>query len=120
MIKVRTIIGYGSPNKRNSYSAHGAALGSDEVKATRDSEAGTPPFEIPEDALSHFRKAVDRVLKLSKNGRQLLMLIKQPILRKLHTDAPLPANFLKVGIKFCRHTSRKIRQIRLEIILENV
>ena len=61
MIKVRTIIGYGSPNKRNSYSAHGAALGGDEVKATRDFlKWEHAPFEIPEDALSHFRKAVDR------------------------------------------------------------
>jgi transketolase len=61
MIKVRTIIGFGSPNKRNSYSAHGAALGSDEVQATRDFlKWEYAPFEIPNDALSHFRKAVDR------------------------------------------------------------
>ncbi len=35
MIKVRTIIGYGSPNKRDTHGVHGAALGGEEVAATR-------------------------------------------------------------------------------------
>lgn len=36
MIKVSTLIGYGSPNKVNSYAAHGAPLGADETKLTRE------------------------------------------------------------------------------------
>ncbi|MGQ4647482.1 transketolase [Lyngbya aestuarii] len=61
LIKVTTIIGYGSPNKANSHDVHGAALGGDEVKATRENMGWKyPEFEVPEDALSHFRKAVDR------------------------------------------------------------
>ena len=35
LIKVRTTIGYGSPNKQNTAGVHGAALGGDEVTATR-------------------------------------------------------------------------------------
>nr|CAD1821689.1 unnamed protein product [Ananas comosus var. bracteatus] len=35
LIKVTTTIGYGSPNKANSYSVHGSALGAKEVDATR-------------------------------------------------------------------------------------
>ncbi|MDX2214043.1 MAG: transketolase [Oculatellaceae cyanobacterium bins.114] len=61
MIKVTTTIGYGSPNKGGTADVHGAALGGDEVQATRSNlgwEYG--PFEIPEDALSHFRKAIER------------------------------------------------------------
>ncbi|MDY6785124.1 MAG: transketolase [Cyanobacteriota bacterium] len=61
MIKVTTTIGYGSPNKANTAGVHGAALGGDEVKATRDNlgwEHG--PFDVPEDALKQFRKAIDR------------------------------------------------------------
>lgn len=61
MIKVTTTIGYGSPNKANTAGAHGAPLGGDEIKLTRENlgwEHGD--FEVPEDALSHFRKAVDR------------------------------------------------------------
>lgn len=61
MIKVTTIIGYGAPNKQNTAGIHGAMLGADEVKSTRDNlgwEYG--PFELPADAVSHMRKAVDR------------------------------------------------------------
>jgi transketolase len=48
MIKVTTTIGFGSPNKANSYSVHGAALGSKEVDATRQN-LGWPyePFFVP-------------------------------------------------------------------------
>jgi transketolase len=61
LIKVTTIIGYGSPNKANSADAHGAALGPDEVKATREKLGWAyEPFVVPEDALNHFRKAVER------------------------------------------------------------
>ena len=60
-IKVTTLIGYGSPNKVNTYGVHGAALGKDEVKLTRENLGWNySEFEIPGDALAHFRKAVDR------------------------------------------------------------
>ncbi|MFB2934027.1 transketolase [Aerosakkonemataceae cyanobacterium BLCC-F154] len=61
MIKVTTTIGYGSPNKQNTAGVHGAALGSDEVKLTRDNLGWQyEPFVIPEDVLNHTRKAVQR------------------------------------------------------------
>ncbi|MGJ5676525.1 MAG: transketolase [Nostochopsis sp.] len=61
MIKVRTTIGYGSPNKANTAGVHGAALGGDEVTATRNNLGWEhEPFNIPGDALKHFRKAVER------------------------------------------------------------
>ena len=61
LIKVRTTIGYGSPNKANTHGVHGAALGGDEVKATREHLGWKyEPFEVPEDVLNHFRKAVER------------------------------------------------------------
>eukprot|EP00250_Pteridium_aquilinum_P007741 c17402_g1_i1 orf=262-2490(+) len=55
LIKVTTTIGYGSPNKANSYSVHGSALGSKEVDATRQN-LGWPyePFFVPEDVKSHW------------------------------------------------------------------
>lgn len=60
-IKITTLIGYGSPNKVNTYGVHGSALGKDEVKLTRENLGWSyPEFEIPQDALAHFRKAVDR------------------------------------------------------------
>jgi transketolase len=61
LIKVTTTIGYGSPNKSGTAGVHGAALGGDEVTLTRK-ELGWDyePFVVPDDALAHFRKAVDR------------------------------------------------------------
>ncbi|NBO32304.1 MAG: transketolase, partial [Cyanobacteria bacterium WB6_1B_304] len=59
MIKVTTTIGYGSPNKANTAGVHGAALGGDEVKLTREKLGWTfAPFDVPQDALHHLRKAV--------------------------------------------------------------
>lgn len=61
MIKVTTTIGYGSPKKAGTAGVHGAALGPDEVTATRENLGWDyEPFVIPEDALAHFRKAVER------------------------------------------------------------
>ncbi|WP_414576159.1 transketolase [Anabaena sp. CCY 9402-a] len=61
MIKVTTIIGYGSPNKSNTAGIHGAALGGDEVALTRKNLGWEhEPFVIPQDVLNHTRKAVER------------------------------------------------------------
>ncbi|KAL7258741.1 hypothetical protein ACSBR1_004776 [Camellia fascicularis] len=59
LIKVTTTIGYGSPNKANSYSVHGSALGAKEVDATRKN-LGWPyePFHVPEDVKKHWSRHV--------------------------------------------------------------
>jgi transketolase len=45
----KTVIGFGAPNKQGSADCHGAALGADEVAATRlNLNWGFAPFEIPE------------------------------------------------------------------------
>lgn len=62
LIRVRTIIGYGSPHKQNTSEVHGSPLGPDEVKATKENLGWPlePAFYIPGEALEHFRAAVDR------------------------------------------------------------
>ncbi|KAL0397767.1 UNVERIFIED_CONTAM: Transketolase, chloroplastic [Sesamum calycinum] len=57
LIKVTTTIGFGSPNKANSYSVHGSALGAKEVEATRKN-LGWPfePFHVPEDVKNHWSR----------------------------------------------------------------
>jgi transketolase len=59
---LRTHIAEGSPNKQDSSKAHGSPLGAEEVELTKKAY-GWPtlePFYIPDEALQHFREAVDR------------------------------------------------------------
>ena len=60
LICVRTIIGYGSPNKQGTFSAHGSPLGRDEVLAAKKNLGWPtePEFLIPDDAFEHLRRAV--------------------------------------------------------------
>ena len=62
LIQVRTHIGFGSPNKQDTAAAHGAPLGLEEVRLTKEALGWPvePPFYIPTDALEHFREAVVR------------------------------------------------------------
>ena len=66
LIILRTTIGYGSPGKAGSASAHGAPLGADEVEATKKN-LGYPslePFHVDEGARTHWAECVakgDRV-----------------------------------------------------------
>ena len=50
LICCRTVIGWGAPNKQGTEATHGAALGPDEVEATRQNIGWThAPFVIPQD-----------------------------------------------------------------------
>jgi transketolase len=64
LLVVTTTIGYGSPKKAGTSGVHGAALGGDEVAATRANLGWThEPFDVPADALARFRQAVDKGAK---------------------------------------------------------
>jgi len=58
LIKVRTKIGYGSPNKQGTSDAHGAPLGAEEVKLTRQNLdwPAEPTFHVPPEVYAHFAK----------------------------------------------------------------
>ncbi len=60
LIIVETTIGYGSPNKAGTEAVHGAPLGPEEVKLTKQNLGWPlePDFYIPEEVLQHFRQAV--------------------------------------------------------------
>src|SRR5689334_133844 len=61
LIRCRTIIGYGAPNKQGTAATHGAALGKDEVEAARK-ELGLDDeeFTVPDDVLTAWRTAGKR------------------------------------------------------------
>jgi transketolase len=60
IILVRTHIGYGSPHKQDTFEVHGSPLGEEEVRLTKQNLGWPldPTFYIPDEALSHFRKAI--------------------------------------------------------------
>lgn len=59
LIKVRSHIGYGSPNKQNSAAAHGSPLGKDEVRLVKEHFGFDPDqnFVIPDDVSAFYREA---------------------------------------------------------------
>jgi transketolase len=61
-IMVRTHLGHGSPHKQDTFEAHGAPLGAEEVKLTKQHLGWPldPAFYVPEEAIQHFRRAVER------------------------------------------------------------
>ena len=58
----RTVIGYGSPSKAGTASAHGEPLGEREIVLTRENLgwAYSEPFTVPQEAMDHFREAPKR------------------------------------------------------------
>jgi len=56
LILVRTHLGYGSPNKQDSFEAHGSPLGVEELRLTKQKLGWPeqPSFYIPEAAAAHF------------------------------------------------------------------
>ena len=68
LVAVRTSIGFGSPNRQDTAKAHGEPLGDEERRLTKEKLGWPqePTFYIPEEALSHFRKSVDKGLKLEQ------------------------------------------------------
>lgn len=65
LIIVRSVIGYGSPNKANSHGAHGSPLGEDEIKLTK-AVYGWPDekFLVPNEVTEYFAES------LGKRGSQ--------------------------------------------------
>jgi transketolase len=67
LILVRSIIGYGAPNKADSHDAHGAPLGAEEIRLTKRAY-GWPEdehFLVPDGVREHFADGV------GQRGRQL-------------------------------------------------
>jgi len=60
IIAVRTVIGFGSPNKAGSQKAHGAPLGPDEVRLTKEAYGWDPDrtFFVPDAAAALFSRAI--------------------------------------------------------------
>jgi transketolase len=73
LIKLRTHIGFGSPNKQDSAEAHGSPLGEEEVALTKARLGWDPAlsFHIPEEVLAHFRAARVKGSEAEEQWQQL-------------------------------------------------
>ncbi len=71
LIIIKTIIGYGSPNKGGTNEAHGSPLGVDEVRLVKDFY-GWPQedFYVPGEALEHFRESIERGAKFEADWNE--------------------------------------------------
>ncbi|WAA13505.1 transketolase [Fervidibacillus halotolerans] len=59
MIEVKTVIGYGSPNKAGTSSVHGAPLGKDELQLTKENYNWKyDEFHVPDEVYAQFKKYV--------------------------------------------------------------
>jgi transketolase len=86
LIVMRTHIAYGSPNKQDTAAAHGAPLGEDEIRLTKEN-LGWPAekkFHVPDRVLKAFRKSVDKGKKAEAAWQKKYMTYtkKQPELAK--------------------------------------
>ena len=72
LIIVRTHIGFGSPHKQDTAEAHGAPLGVDEVKLTKQNLGWptTDTFHVPPEALTHWRRVKERGAGLEAEWRK--------------------------------------------------
>lgn len=73
LIKVRSIIGYGSPNKHNSAAAHGSPLGKDELRLVKENFGFDPDkdFNVSKEVLDFYRKAGKRSAKKEEEWNEL-------------------------------------------------
>ncbi|MEQ8965545.1 MAG: transketolase [Azospirillaceae bacterium] len=61
LIRCRTKIGFGAPNKQGTASAHGSPLGAEEIAAAREALGWPhPPFEVPEPIRAAWKAAGQR------------------------------------------------------------
>lgn len=79
LIKVRTHIGYGSPNKADTARAHGSPLGEEEIKLVKKSFGFEPDrnFDIPDEVLNYYRKAGIRGIKKEQDWNELYKRYKE-------------------------------------------
>lgn len=60
LIEVRTIIGFGSPNKSGKSASHGSPLGKSETQLTKEAYgwSAEQEFHVPEEVYAHFRSVI--------------------------------------------------------------
>ena len=105
LLLCKTVIAFGSPNKAGTHEAHGAALGNDEVAATRKNIGWThAPFEIPQDIYAGWdAKEAGKAKEAAWNAKFDAYAKAHPELAKefkRRVQGELPANWASESQKF--------------------
>ncbi|KKC30752.1 transketolase [Caldanaerobacter subterraneus subsp. pacificus DSM 12653] len=91
LIEVKTVLGYGAPNKAGKSDAHGAPLGEEEARLAKEYYKWEyEPFFIPEEIYEHYRaKVLERGKKAEEEWNKLFEAYKKeyPELAKELEDA---------------------------------
>lgn len=79
LIKVRTHIGFGSPNKVDTAAAHGSPLGKDEVKLVKENFGFDPEksFVVPDEVLNYYREKGNAGVKKEDDWNELYKKYKE-------------------------------------------
>ncbi len=79
LIKVRTHIGYGSPNKADTAAAHGSPLGKEEVKLVKQNFGFDPDkyFVVPDEVLNYYRTIGKKGIQKEQEWKDLYKSYKQ-------------------------------------------
>ena len=116
LICCKTVIGYGSPNLCGSHDCHGAPLGDDEIKATRENLGWKyGPFEIPEDIYAGWdAKAKGEAAEAEWQAKFEAYKAEYPELaaefeRRMNGD--LPANWAEFADDFIKQVNDKAESI---------
>jgi transketolase len=130
LIILRTHIAPGSPNKQDTHEAHGSPLGDEEIRLTKQAYdwPSEEPFFIPDDALAHFREAVDRGNELyeewqerfanADNGEELMRVLAREL--PGGWDADVPKKGPDAGMIATRKASNEVIQWAAEQVPELV
>ena len=127
LLMCKTVIGFGSPNKAGTHDVHGAALGADEVAATREKLGWKyAAFEIPQDIYAQWdAKEVGKAKEAAWDEKFAAYAKAHPELAKefkRRVNGELPANWEAGAQKFIEElqanpaniASRKASQNALE------
>jgi len=123
LIKLRTHIAYGSPNKQDTAGAHGAPLGDDEIQLIKENFGWDPEksFHIPEEVSAYMREVAAKEAKVEKAWNKMFADYnkKYPVLTGQFRDAAagkVGANLDEILPKFEAGSSIATRKASKKIL----
>jgi len=124
LIACKTVIGFGAPTKAGKASAHGEALGLEEIKGAREKLGWPyPPFEIPEDVLSAWRALGSRGAKVNADWKKRAAPASaeaKALINGRDTSGALAAAIADAKSDFAADTAKRATRVWSQMTLERL